>query len=60
MKILLLLIMVTLVGCSSLTQDEVNEKIGKCTAANMEYTIMKDFRGKPIEVVCVRKHPNEK
>jgi len=55
-----LILMSFLAGCSSLSQDEVNAKIYKCTAADMEYTIMKDFRGKPVDVICVRKHPNEK
>jgi hypothetical protein len=60
LKILFLLLVGSLVGCSSLTQDEVNAKIYKCTEANMEYTIMQDYRGKPVDVICIRKHPNEK
>ena len=60
MRLLLLLLIMPLAGCSGLSQDEINDKVGKCTAADMEYTIMKDFRGKPVDVICVRKHPNEK
>ena len=61
MKTLLLVFFVVLLaGCSNVSQDELNAKISKCTAADMEYTYMKDFRGKPYDVVCVRKHPNEK
>jgi hypothetical protein len=47
-------------GCSNVSQEELDAKIKKCTEADMAYTYMKDFRGKPYDVVCVRKHPNEK
>ena len=61
MKILILMIvMVALAGCSDVPQEELDAKIQKCTAAGMEYTYMKDFRGKPIDVTCVRRHDNEK
>ncbi|MFZ4857899.1 MAG: hypothetical protein ACOYL3_16035 [Desulfuromonadaceae bacterium] len=57
---MLLLCVFLLAGCSNVSQAELDAKIQKCTAADMEYTYMKDFRGKPYDVVCVRKHPNEK
>lgn len=61
MKMLMMLLAVlTLGGCSNVSQEELDAKINKCTAAGMEYTYMKDFRGKPYDVTCVRKHPNEK
>ena len=61
MKYLVLLILaVSLVGCSNVPQEELDAKINKCTQANMEYTYMKDFRGKPYDVTCVRRHDNEK
>ncbi len=61
MKLLMmLLIAVSLAGCSSVSQEELDAKIQKCTAAGMEYTYMKDFRGKPYDVTCVRRHDNEK
>ncbi len=61
MKLLMmLLIAVTLAGCSNVSQEELDAKIQKCTAAGMEYTYMKDFRGKPYDVTCVRRHDNEK
>ena len=58
--IMLLLLVMLLVGCSNVSQEELDAKIQKCTAAGMEYTYMKDFRGKPYDVTCVRPHPNER
>jgi uncharacterized protein YceK len=61
MKLIILsLFVMLLVGCSNVSQEELNAKIQKCTAADMEYTYMKDFRGKPYDVTCVRRHDNEK
>ncbi len=61
MKELILLVAVAvLAGCSNVPQEELDAKIQKCTEAGMEYTYMKDFRGKPYDVTCVRKHDNEK
>lgn len=59
-KFMLLLLVVMLAGCSNVSQEELNAKINKCTTSDMAYTFLNDFRGKPYEVVCVRKHPNEK
>ena len=59
-KFVCLLSVFIFAGCSNVSQAELDAKINKCTAADMEYTYMKDFRGKPYDVVCVRKHPNEK
>lgn len=57
MKLLFMLLIVgSLSGCSNVSQDELDAKINKCTQAGMEYTYMKDFRGKPYDVTCVRKH----
>jgi len=50
----------SLFGCSNVSQEELDAKINKCSAAGMEYTYMKDFRGKPYDVTCVRKHDNER
>lgn len=61
MKVLILMLgVMSLVGCSNVSQEELDAKIQKCTAAGMEYTYMKDFRGKPYDVTCVRRHDNEK
>ncbi|MDD2541366.1 MAG: hypothetical protein PHH28_10050 [Desulfuromonadaceae bacterium] len=61
MKLLFgLLFVVSLSACSNVSQEELDAKINKCTAAGMEYTYMKDFRGKPYDVICVRRHDNEK
>lgn len=56
----LLLIVISLFGCSNVSQEELDAKISKCTAAGMAYTYMNDFRGKPYDVTCVRRHDNEK
>ena len=58
--LLSLAVSVLLFGCSNVSQEELDVKINKCTQADMEYTYMNDFRGKPYDVTCVRKHPNEK
>lgn len=60
MRYLIILPIALLCGCSNVSQEELDAKIDKCTQADMEYTYMKDFRGKPYDVTCVRKHPNEK
>ena len=57
---LLILFVMSLFGCSNVSQEELDAKINKCSAAGMEYTYMKDFRGKPYDVTCVRKHDNER
>ena len=55
-----LFVVATLAGCSSVPQEELDAKIQKCTDAGMLFTYMNDFRGKPIDVTCVRRHDNEK
>jgi hypothetical protein len=60
MRYLLLLLVVLICACSNVSQEELDAKINKCNAAGMDYTYMKDFRGKPYDVTCVRSHPNEK
>ena len=61
MKALVVLVVALLLGaCSNVSQEELDAKINKCTEAGMGYTYMKDFRGKPYDVTCVRKHENEK
>ena len=42
-------------GCSKATDAELQAKVKKCTAAGMNYTYLKDFRGKPYDVMCVSK-----
>jgi hypothetical protein len=60
MKLLFVLLIVSLSGCSSPTQEELNDKINKCSEAQMEFTYLRDYNGKPVDVVCVRKHENER
>jgi hypothetical protein len=52
----LLLLVLSISACSNVSQEELDAKIYKCTQAGMEYTYLKDFRGKPYDVMCVRKH----
>ncbi len=60
MKYMIMMVAIFVYGCSNVSQEELNAKINKCTEAGMVYTYMKDFRGKPYDVVCVRRHDNEK
>ena len=42
-------------GCSKVSDEELQAKIDKCTAAEMNYTYLRDFKGDPYEVMCVSK-----
>jgi len=42
-------------GCTKISEEELQAKINKCTAAGMNYTYLRDFRGEPYEVMCVSK-----
>lgn len=53
--LLLFTIVLILSGCSKATEAELQAKVNKCTAAGMNYTYLKDFRGKPYDVMCVSK-----
>ena len=57
MRQLFLLISIILVaaGCNKVSNEEIQAKVDKCTAAGMNYTYLKDFRGKPYDVMCVSK-----
>lgn len=57
MRNVLLLIVVALAAtaCSKVSDEEIQAKVDKCTAAGMNYTYLKDFRGKPYDVMCVSK-----
>lgn len=55
-RLFLLIIIVALTtGCNNVTDEDIQSKIDKCTAAGMNYTYLKDFRGKPYDVMCVSK-----
>lgn len=54
----LFLVIVTVMltaGCVQLSDEEIQSKVNKCTAAGMNYTYLKDFRGRPYDVMCVSK-----
>lgn len=51
----LLFLLVLTAGCTKVNEGELKAKIDKCTAANMDYTYLKDFRGNPYDVMCVAK-----
>lgn len=42
-------------GCIQLSEEEMQAKVNKCTAAGMNYTYLRDFRGRPYDVMCVAK-----
>ncbi len=50
-----IIVVIFLSGCSKATDAELQAKVNKCTAAGMNYTYLKDFRGKPYDVMCVSK-----
>jgi hypothetical protein len=45
----------TVTGCTKVSEEELQAKIDKCTAAGMNYTYLRDFRDEPYEVMCVSK-----
>lgn len=47
--------MLVVAGCSKVSEAELQAKINKCTEAGMNYTLLKDFKGDPYEVMCVSK-----
>jgi len=51
----LISVVIFVAGCSKATDAELQAKVNKCTAAGMNYTYLKDFRGKPYDVMCVSK-----
>lgn len=55
MRIVLVLLLTLLAGCSKVSEEELNAKISACSAARMNYTYLTDFRGKPYDVMCVAK-----
>ena len=55
-RLFLLIVMVMLAaGCSKVSDVEIQAKVDKCTAAGMNFTYLKDFRGRPYDVMCVSK-----
>ncbi|MDD2365672.1 MAG: hypothetical protein PHN84_05855 [Desulfuromonadaceae bacterium] len=58
MRLILLLTVFLLsftAGCTKVSEAELQSKINACSAANMNYTYLKDWRGKPYDVMCVSK-----
>lgn len=53
MRITLLFSLVLLAGCTKVSEEELKAKINACTAVGMDYTYLKDYRGKPYDVMCV-------
>ena len=48
-----LILIVFLAGCSKVSEAELKVKIDACSAAGMNYTYLRDFRGNPYDVMCV-------
>lgn len=42
-------------ACTITPEEELQAKIDKCTAAGMNYTYLRDYKGDPYEVMCVPK-----
>jgi hypothetical protein len=42
-------------GCSSVSEEELQAKVNKCTEAGMNFTYLRDYKGDPYEVMCVSK-----
>ena len=55
MKIAPFLLLILLAGCTKVSEQELKTKIDACTAAGMNYTYLRDFRGNPYDVMCVAK-----
>lgn len=55
MRIALLLSFALLAGCTKVSEEELRAKVNACNAAGMDYSYLKDFRGKPYDVMCVAK-----
>lgn len=55
MKLLPILVLLLLAGCAKVSEAELQSKIDACSAANMNYTYLNDWRGKPYDVMCVAK-----
>lgn len=55
MRIVILLLLALLAGCSKVSDAELKAKINACSAAGMNYTYLTDFRGEPYDVMCVAK-----
>lgn len=53
MRLALILLLILLAGCSKTSEKELREKTDACTAAGMNYTYLRDFRGEPYDVMCV-------
>lgn len=53
MRIALLFSLVLLIGCTKVSEEDLKAKIDACTAVGMDYTYLKDYRGKPYDVMCV-------
>lgn len=53
MKTFLFLFAIALAGCTKVSEEELKAKIDACSAAGMNYTYLKDYKGDPYDVMCV-------
>ena len=53
MKVVLVILLALLAGCTRVSDEELKAKVNACTAAGMDYSYLNDFRGKPYDVMCV-------
>jgi hypothetical protein len=55
MRIMPFLFVVLLAGCTKVSEEELKIKIDACSAAGMNYTYLRDYKGQPYDVMCVAK-----
>lgn len=55
MRISVFVLFTLLAGCIKVSEVELKTKVDACTAAGMNYTYLRDYRGRPFDVMCVAK-----
>ncbi len=55
MRIVLFVFVALLAGCTKVSEEELKVKIDACSAAGMNYTYLRDYKGQPYDVMCVAK-----
>lgn len=55
MRTILVILLALLSGCNTVNEQELKAKVDACTAAGMNFTYLRDFKGQPYDVMCVAK-----
>lgn len=53
MKFYFMVLLFFLAACAKTSEEELNRKINACSAAGMDYTYLRDYKGEPYDVMCV-------